>query len=51
MDEFFGTTRTSILNIYEKCYGLPSDMDSGAQQQLAGKRKIKQSGRYHVVGN
>lgn len=52
MDEFFATTRTSIFNIYMKCYDFPEGIDLNVENLAASmkfKRKLKQSGRKHLV--
>jgi len=56
MDEFFTSTRTSILNIYNPCYGLESgSVVDNAQpdltQPMKKKWKLKQSGRKQLVGD
>jgi hypothetical protein len=40
LDGFFDSTRTSILNIYDKCYGVPGGKD---------RKKVYQSGRMRTV--
>lgn len=57
MDDFFTTTRTSILNIYEKCYESVSikEGDNNSSEILQSdkarpkKWKLKQSGRYQQL--
>lgn len=53
MDQFFASTRTSILNIYGKCYGIPSsdsfDGQPDLEQPATYKRVMKQSGRKQLL--
>ena len=50
LDDVFAKTRTSILNIYNPCYGLSPDeiMAKSSEGMGRKKRRMKQSGRYHA---